>query len=864
MSKSKNKGRVKVKKLRLFLVVLLTAGFIVAGAIGAYLLNIIVTSPDISLITVSPRGFTTVLYDKDGSEYDKLHGEKNRIYVTLDKIPQVLQDAFVAVEDKRFFKHNGIDFRGILRSIYVNIKTFSFSQGASTITQQLIRNNLLTFDKELDRKIREQFMAYSLEAKLRKEMGKEKAKLEILELYLNTISLGSGTNGVQAATNRYFGKDVSELNLSEAAVIAAITQNPSRYDPVRFPENNKKRRGIILKALLDQKYITKEEYDKASSDDPYVNISNYNEYFIENNKANSYFTDQIIEELKRDLMKQKGLTDIQAVNLIYSGGLKIYTTIDPVVQNAIDKVFSNQASSFAKNGVKYTLVYNLDVKKANDESKYYQKTATVTKLEDVDAQIQKIKGELMEEGDTVSRESHFTTMQPQAAMIIIDYTNGYVRGLAGGRGSKVLDRDLNRATQSVRQTGSTFKPLSSFIPAIDMGVMTAGSVLDDTPIVVNGKFINNWWGNSYTGLANLRKATERSMNIIAVKNLLKITPEKGYDYLIKFGFTTLVSSRREGNQVFTDKTASLALGGLTDGVSLIELTSAYGAVANGGVLVKPTFYTKVLDNNGREILTHFSEKTQVIKEETAYIATTMLRDVITGSQGTGGSAGLSNVPVAGKTGTTSDNKDLLFVGYTPYNYVGGLWFGYDKPETIKGDQSIHTKAWKAVMAEIHAGLKWKDFPRPTNVTTAIICRDSGLLPTDLCELDPRGNRCYSEYFAKGTVPSASCNVHVLANVTTVDGVNYLVNPALGEFFPIEEKVLIKRPEGFTYDPKYKGLIADTIYEVPAEYYDPFGISPTEPDSSDPDDILPGIPIIPDDPNDPVDESGDFEIIFDET
>lgn len=827
---SKNrKKQLRAQRIRTGLSIILIAFFAILGIALAYILKIVLTSPEINANTVAPEGYTTFIYDDDGNIADELHdGSSNRVYKELEEIPVYLQRAVIDMEDKRFYSHNGIDFIGLARAIIIDVCTLSKKQGASTLTQQLIKNNVLTADKKIDRKIREMYLATVLESKLKQEYGKEEAKNVILELYLNTVGFGKGCYGVEAASERYFGKDVSELTLDECTVLGAIIQSPSHLEPINNPEANNERRKIILKYMLNNKDITKEEYEASLKADPYVGVSDHNAEYVQTNSTNSYFVDALIEEITKDLVEQKGLSEETATHLIYSGGLKIYSTMDQHVQESIDSVFVNQDSEFATTGAEYQLVYNLDIEHQDGTPRYFQKTAILADKneETVNAKIAELKASLMDETDKILNESHYLVLQPQAAMVVIDYKNGHVKGLAGGRGEKVINRGLNRATQSPRQAGSTFKVLAAFIPAIDMKIKTAASIQDDIPYYLtnyDNKEIKNWYSNpNYRGLSTLRDGTRDSMNIVAVKTVMDVGLENSFRYLQKFGFTTLVEARLENGMIYSDKSPSVALGGLTDGVTVLELTSAYGAIANGGVLNTPIIYTKVTNINDELILEKDTTTSNVIDPGTAFIATTMMHDVVQGG-GTGGSASIGGQYVAGKTGTTSDSKDLTFVGYTPY-YVAGIWVGHDQPKVIKGDQSIHTRAWSKVMTKVHASLPYKDFVRPSNVTTAWVCAESGMLAMEgLCDCDPRGSRAYTEYFLEGTEPTEYCTTHIRANAVNIDGKYYLANAGDPN---TESTVFIQRPtDGSSYyDPQLKidNQLGDAVYELPTEYYNGLG------------------------------------------
>ncbi|HBY19568.1 MAG: hypothetical protein A2Y24_03555 [Clostridiales bacterium GWE2_32_10] len=754
-----NGRRIKrVKKGKAFFVLsfmLLFFAFVgILGGITGYVVYVINSSPDINSIMVAPKGYTTILYTTKGSkEVYRLHGNQNRIYVSLDKIPTYLQEAFISVEDERFYDHHGVDYKGILRSVWVNVTHLSLSEGASTITQQLIRNNMLTLDKKFDRKIREQFLALELEKKLPKK--------DILELYLNTINLGaSNCYGVQAAANKYFNKDVSSLTLAESTAIAGITRNPSFYDPARNPDNNKKRQHLILKKMLDQKKITKEDYDKAISDDIYPKIATTAKNYKQTTEHTNYFADEVIRQVSADLVAEKGLNKNQADNLIYGGGLSIYTTVDPKMQAILEEEYTNE-KNFPKTGLKYELVYALSTKnKDTKKENHYEKRVIIKNTGEIDSTIEKLKNQLLKEDEEFLKDSYSLIPQPQSAMVIIEQSTGEVKAIVGGRGEKTMSLGLNRATQSVRQPGSTFKVLASFAPAIDSGKYTLSSIVNDAPYHLGKAYqykeYKNWY-NGYRGPSTIRVAIRDSMNIIAVKTLMDIGIAKSFNYLKTFGFTTLVDKEVKNNQTYTDKTPGLALGGITHGVSLLELTTAYAAISNGGTYIQPIFYTKVLSHEGNVLLEKHQEKRKVLKPSTSYLLTSAMKDVVSSGTGTPARFKSISMPVAGKTGTTSDNKDILFVGYTPY-YTAGIWAGYDKPEDLpSGATSFHKTLWSKVMERIHAKLPKKDFVKPATIVTRQICTKSGKLAVSGACPTTR-----TEYFVQGTEPKSNCNIHTKA------------------------------------------------------------------------------------------------------
>uniref|UniRef100_UPI0025F90670 transglycosylase domain-containing protein n=1 Tax=Butyrivibrio sp. TaxID=28121 RepID=UPI0025F90670 len=542
----------KVVLLAIISVIIL---FISAG-IGAFQ-GIIDSSPDISNIDVTPSGFSTFVYDSEGNQIAKLVStDSNRIPVTLDMVPKDLQNAFIAIEDARFKDHNGIDIQGIIRAGYVAITTGSFSEGASTITQQLIKNNVFTGWTEEDtlvakfkRKIQEQYLAIQLE----KTMSKE----DILLNYMNTINLGQNTLGVQAASLRYFNKSVSELTLSECAVIAGITQNPSKFNPITHPENNAERREKVLGNMLELGFITQEAYDEAMADDPYSRIQVVDSE-TEDNTVNSYFVDALTDVVLDDLV-DAGYTETQAYSLLYSGGLKIYSTMDPTIQGICDEVFQDE-SNFPAN-TSYLLDYALTIKNADGEYEnysdemmetYFKETnssfdLTFSSTEAAEEAIEEYKAAIVGEDDTIIDENYTLTPQPQVSLTIEDQSTGYIVAMEGGRGTKTASRTLNRATDVKRQPGSAFKVLSAYAPALDSAGYTLATVINDAPFnYSNGTPVRNWY-SGYRGLSTLRDGIRDSMNVVTVKLMTLITPQLGYDYLVnKFHISTLVE-REERN-----------------------------------------------------------------------------------------------------------------------------------------------------------------------------------------------------------------------------------------------------------------------------------------------------------------------------
>ena len=758
--------------LNLSLLCILAAGVIGISMGFGIFKGVIDTAPSIENVQVTPTSFSTFVYDLEGNQTAKLVSQNsNRIPVTLDMIPENLSHAFVAIEDERFYEHNGIDIKGIFRAAYVGISNgFHFSEGASTITQQLLKNNVFTdwtsetgFADSMKRKIQEQYLAI--------ELTKTMSKDDVLLNYMNSINLGQNTLGVQAASLRYFNKSVNSLTLSECAVIAGITQNPSRLNPISHPDANAERRKKVLDNMLEQGYITQGEYDEAMADDVYSRIQIVNED-AEESLVNTYFVDALTDDVMNDLLAA-GYNETQAFTLLYSGGLKIYSTQDPHIQAICDEVFSNEENYPAD--TRWYLNYALTIKKANGDFEnhstemfraYFKEQNPSFNLifdtqEDAYTQIEEYKLAFVGSGDEVFDESVTLTPQPQVSITVEDQHTGYVVAMVGGRGAKEGSKTLNRATDTKRQPGSTFKIVAVYAPALDSAGLTLATMLNDAPFnYANGRPVNNWYSTGYRGPHSLRKGIIDSMNIIAVKTLTIISPQLGFDYLKNFGFTTIVD-RKEittngETQIFSDIQQSLALGGVTDGVTNEELNAAYAAIANGGTYIKPKLYTKVVDHDGNVILDNTqADSRQVIKDTTAWLLTDAMVDVVT--QGTGASVNFGNMAIAGKTGTTSDYNDVWFAGYTPY-YTATTWTGYDNNTKLrKGEErNVAKKLWRAVMAKIHEDLPSESFQMPSGgIVQATVCARSGKLPiAGLCD-----GTLKSEYFAEGTVPTESCDVH---------------------------------------------------------------------------------------------------------
>ena len=769
--------RAHVSLIRVLFVVLITICVVIGcTGIGAFR-GIIDNAPDVNDIDISPLGYATFLYDGDGNQLRKLTApSSNRLPVSIDQIPVDLQHAVVAIEDERFYEHNGIDVRGILRAFVKNLSSGDLSEGASTITQQLLKNNVFTnwtqestWLERFTRKIQEQYLAVEIEKKINN-------KNVILENYLNTINLGAGTYGVQAAARKYFNKDVWDLNLSECTTLAGITQNPTQYNPIEHPEANAKRRKEVLDHMIDQGYITQEQYDQVINDDIYSEIQAAQVLNEEtDNTVYSYFEDELIDQVINDLMNIKGYTRTQAQNLVYSGGLSIYTTQDASIQKILDEEYADPSNY--PDYVQYALDYALTVQNPDGEEVNYSKEMLRLYFQNEDPEfdllfdsqeegqsyVDRYKEHVLADGSTVVSERVSFAPQPQSSMSIIDQHTGYVKAIIGGRGEKTASLTLNRATDTTRQPGSTFKILSTYAPALNEKGMTLATTFEDEPYnYPDGSPVNNA-SKSYGGTTTIRRAIQNSINVVAVKCLEEVTPELGLQYLDNFGFTTLAhgteADKDADGTIWTDANLPMALGGLTHGVTNVELCAAYAAIANNGNYIEPIYYTKILDHNGNVLIEKNSAGRSVIKESTAWLLTSAMEDVV--NQGTGTACQLDDMTVAGKTGTTDAYNDLWFVGYTPY-YTCAVWSGFDNNEKLPEDaRDFHKNLWKKVMTRIHEGLPDKDFDMPASVEKISICEETGLLPRAGCPV-------ITEYFDIGDVPTDYCDQHFYESDDTME------------------------------------------------------------------------------------------------
>ncbi len=690
-AKTKAERRPVLRVLATIGLVILITGAMLACMAALYVRLVIM--PDAKLeLTDYTLNLTTTVYQTNSATGERevaqsLHGTENRIWVEYKDIPKYLLDAAVAIEDKRFYKHGGVDW---IRTMYgvVSLFTGQDIQGGSTITQQLIKNLTSENQVTVKRKVTEIFTALNLEKNYTKE--------DILQYYLNCIFLGEGCNGVYTAAYAYFDKPLNELTLAECASLIGITNNPSLFNPYRNPEKNKERQENILWQMLDQKKITQEEYDQA--------IAEELKFARGDGEAKpatvySWYVDAVIDEVINDLCEKYNYSYQQAENMVYSGGLQIESNMNKQVQEIVERVYSD------RNNLNYT---------------------------------------------------SSTGLKMQSGITVVDNSNGKVVALAGGIGEKTGSRSWNRATRTLRPPGSSIKPLAVYAPAIEMGYITPISVENDSNYsVLNGKLWPRNYDNTYRR-ANITmiEALRNSYNTVAVKVLANyVTPQVSFEFMRDRFHINLVESRTENGQVKSDiDLAPLALGGLTDGVSTFDMAAAYSTFAREGVYFEPSTYSRVLANDGTVLLEHSNEGQVILKPKTTYYINDMLENVI--NNGTGTAAKFGGMTIAGKTGTTSDSKDLWFAGYTPY-YTAVVWTGYDKQIEMANGTNAQV-LWKKVMQPLHNGLENKQFAKPNSSELVAVsyCKVSGKLATGNCA---GATGVYS--LLKEDVPKDYCTAH---------------------------------------------------------------------------------------------------------
>lgn len=748
--------------------------------------GILDSAPDIKNIHIGPTAYASKALDTQGNvTATLLQAGSNRERVKYEEIPQDLINAFVAIEDERFWEHNGIDLKSILRAAKGVLSDNSSAGGGSTITQQLLKNNVFGgglneghFERYI-RKFQEQYLALELESQ--SNLDKVTIKKSILTEYLNTINLGANTLGVKVAARRYFNKNVQDLTLSECAVIASITKNPSGLNPITHPDKNAERRKQVLSNMLEQGYITEAQYKEALADDVYSRIQNNDSrYSSEENRPYSYFVDELTQQVIAEFKERFGYSEQQASDLLYSGGLTIYTTQDPTLQAIVDDEVNNPANY---DTVKYSVTWRLTVRHSDktvtnysekDLLRYIREVRHVNsnglfKSEDTaKGYIEDYKKQLLAENDTIVGENFFTTLEPQVSFVLMDPHTGQVKAISGGRGEKRYSLSLNRATDTLRQPGSTFKVVTSFAPALDLYGATLATPFYDAEYTIGTKTFKNWYSHGFLGYQTIRDGIIYSLNIVAVRCLMEqLDPHKGRMYAENLGITSLTDN---------DENPALALGGITNGVSNLELTQAFATIANQGQFNKAKFFTKIVDQNGKVLIdTTKDDVRQAMKPTTAFLLTDAMSQSMLPNRAYASSVSVNStstrahfdgMSLAGKSGTTSNNNDVWFVGFSPY-YIAGVWGGCDENQSLNdtrtgeynGGTGFHKDIWKKIMTRVHQGLPDIGFTKPDGIVTANVCRKSGKLPTSGCYHDFRGSSVITEYFTAGTVPTADCDKH---------------------------------------------------------------------------------------------------------
>ncbi len=697
------------------LMIILVTGVMFACIFAVYCKNYLAdTALDVNVeeLTLNEKSYI-YYFDKTTNNWevlDELYIE-NRTWVPYEELPGYVFDALVAIEDHRFWDHKGVDWYRTLGAAYNIFLGDGSTFGGSTITQQVIKNTTGKDEVTVRRKLTEIFSALQFDEKYGKETT--------LELYINLVYFSQGCYGIESAAQTYFGKHASELSLAEAASIVGITNLPTYYDPYQNRDNNKDRQETILYAMKQYGYINEEEYQAAKAEKLVFKRDVQSTSGSSPKKVQSYFTDQVIEDVISDLMKERGVSRRIAQNYLYTGGYKIYITMDTDVQAAIDEVYTNP--------------------------EYWPALRDEDELE----------------------------QPPQSAIVVLDPSTGNVLGMYGGLGEKTGDRVRNRATQMKKQPGSSIKPIAVYAPALEAGLVTPSTVYTDMPAMLQGgnPYPKNY-ERHYYGQMTIMEAVQRSNNTIPVQLVRTMGPEHCYEFArYKMGLSTLVEGEYRGDYYYSDQEiASMALGGLTDGVTVLDMAAAYAVFPNAGVYNKPHTYLRVEDSNGEVILENGDEGAAVLKESTAFYMNNLLTNVMV--NGTGVNARLSNIVSAGKTGTTDDDYDRWFVGYTPY-YSCAVWYGFDYNHTIKTvtNTSPAVPLWKAVMEKLHENLEKKEFFTPENeeIVKISYCRDSGMLASDACRADVRGSRVLTGTFISSDVPHEVCTMHQYVRICGESG-----------------------------------------------------------------------------------------------
>ena len=759
---------VFVTSIKYMVIALLVMGFAGFGAVLGVAKAYVEGTPELDVNRIEDQSLTSFIYDMNGELITEYKGLEHRIWASLDEIPITLQEALIATEDVRFYSHNGLDYKRLAGAFINNLRSESV-QGGSTITQQLIKNTLLSPEQTYKRKIQEAYLAIQLE--------QEYEKNEILEAYLNTIYLGSGNYGVKAAAMDYFGKELHDLNLRECAVLVGITKNPYRFDPRHnfysrnAPEVTYERANLVLRLMYENGFISKSEYEQAKFDAE--NPSSYKnaDFHVREESSNQklydypYFVEYVINDLIDELMKLNNWEGAEgqkkATNLIQTGGLHIYTTLDPEIQQIVEDT-----------------LYNFDKYPKTRNSKDSVKREKV--------------------GDRV-----IEIPQPQAAAVVLDHTTGELRALVGGRMDPQARFWINRANKDWAP-GSSIKPLAVYAPFIEAGY-PGGFIIEDIPVPIEGwddgggkGYPANYTATKFNGPITAKKAIQHSYNISSARTLMeRVGVEYSMNKLKELGIT-------EENYVEKSLPSNLSLG--SDPVNMIEITAAFGALANKGVYKEPTSIVRVLDKDGNVLLNNESQLTlAAFKESTAFIITDWLQNAV--QNGTGVTARFGNMNIAGKTGTNTDFRGAYFAGYTPY-YTATVMVGHDTHSIPLAEGSTGRVAaaplWKAFMEKVHEGLENKPFydEIPSGVKSVTVCAVSGKLPNKECD------QTVTEYFPTEAVPTDNCDMHLKITICGYSG--KLPSPYCPEGHLVTKSVIVL-PE----DSIYQKLTDEQLEKIPS-------------------------------------------------
>jgi penicillin-binding protein 1A len=745
---------ILVTIIRICVVLVLLAGVAVAGSLIGVAKAYTDAAPELDITQIEDQAETSFIYDGNGDLITTFAGVENREWATIEEIPEMLQNAFIAIEDVRFRSHNGVDLKRLMGAFVSNFVNENV-EGASTITQQLIKQRVLTSERTYKRKIQEAYLAIQLEQTYTKN--------QILEAYLNTISLGESNYGVKAAAQDYFGKDLEDLSLLECATLAGLTQNPNTYNPRKnfftrdTPELTMNRTKTVLQAMYRAGFITDAQYQEALSQTLVVQeTSNHNEMY-----NMPYFVEYAIDDVITNFLEVRNLPDTKQnrsaiENELRTGGYHIYTTVDPDIQNTVQDTLANWDGypSMADSADSIT-------KDPNGDGTYTE------------------------------------TVQPQAAAVVLDYHTGELKAIVGGRYTPTAKKTFNRASDSAMMVGSSIKPLSVYGPALDKGY-GAGTIQYNIPVTIPGWDATGeqaYPGGSgpYTPVS-IRTAIVRSLNIVSARTLMDfVTVQEATNYLINLGVDE--SHINEDGQ-------GLALG--TSGLTPLEMAVGFGTIANSGQYISPTSFEKVLDKDGNVLLdsSALQKQRQVYKESTAWMLTDMLTDAV--NSGTGTAAQISGMTVAGKTGTTSQYRGTFFAGYTPY-YAATVWIGSDKNAPLAQNTYASTSSaplWQAFMSKIHEGLEDKAIidktPEELGLVKVAVCPVSGKLATEACNDEAHGLSPVYDYFLDGTQPTEYCDMHTQVEICTESG------KLASEYCPEETRLtlsILKAPSNTTLRPE---------------------------------------------------------------